>query len=59
MTQRSGVVTSARGEAAPRRENGGDNTSWADANLTGPKYEENPRGRFSFYKWIGKDLKQR
>jgi hypothetical protein len=30
-------MTSAGGEAAPRRGNGGDDASWADANLTGPK----------------------
>jgi hypothetical protein len=29
---------------------GGDDVSWADANLIGPKNEENPRGRFSWYK---------
>jgi hypothetical protein len=31
------VMTSARGEAAPRRGKVGDDISWADANLTRPK----------------------
>jgi hypothetical protein len=47
-----GVMMSARGEATPRRGKGGDNSSGADANLTGPKNEENPRGRFNWYKWM-------
>jgi hypothetical protein len=50
VTQCGGVATSARGEVAPQRGKGGDNTCWADANLTGPKNEENPHDRFSFYK---------
>jgi hypothetical protein len=37
VTQCDSVVTSAGGEVAPRRRNVGDNVSWADANLTGPK----------------------
>jgi hypothetical protein len=35
---------------APGKGKGGDNTSWADVNLTGPKNEENPRDRFICYK---------
>jgi hypothetical protein len=31
------VVTLARGETAPGRGKGEDDTSWANANLTGPK----------------------
>jgi hypothetical protein len=31
----------AGGEAAPRRGKGGDDVSWADANLTGPKINKN------------------
>jgi hypothetical protein len=38
---RGGVTTSATGEAALGREKGGDDASWADVNLTGPKNEEN------------------
>jgi hypothetical protein len=34
-------------EAALRREKGGDDVSWANANLTGSKNEENLRGRSS------------
>jgi hypothetical protein len=37
VTQRSGVMTSATGEVAPRRGKGGDNASWANANLSRPK----------------------
>jgi hypothetical protein len=38
-------------EASPWRKKGEDDTSWGDANLTGPKNEESPRGRFSYYKF--------
>jgi hypothetical protein len=31
------VATSAGEEVAPGREKGGDDVSWADTNLTGPK----------------------
>jgi hypothetical protein len=48
------VTTSDRGEAALRREKGGDVISWADANLTKLKNEENSRGRFSWYKCMVK-----
>jgi hypothetical protein len=54
VTQRSGVMMMAGGEVTPRRRKGEDNASWAVANLTGPKNEENPRGQFSFYKWMVK-----
>jgi hypothetical protein len=37
VIQRDGVMISARGEAAPGREKGGDDTSWADTNLLGQK----------------------
>jgi hypothetical protein len=49
-----GVMTTARGEAALRRENGGDDVSWADADLTDPKNKQNPHGTFSWYKWMVK-----
>jgi hypothetical protein len=42
------------GEAAPKRGKEGDDASWADVNLTGPKNKENSRGRFSCYKWMVK-----
>jgi hypothetical protein len=45
------MATPARGEAALKREKGGDKVSWADANLTKPKNEENSHGRFNCYKW--------
>jgi hypothetical protein len=45
---------STGGDAAPRREKGEDDSSWADTNLTGLKNEENIRGRFSWYKWMVK-----
>jgi hypothetical protein len=50
MTRCGDVVTSTGGEAAPGREKGGDDASWTDANLTGPKNEENPHSRFSCFK---------
>jgi hypothetical protein len=49
--RRDSVATSTGGEATPERGKRGDNASWADANLTGPKNKENSRGRFSCYKW--------
>jgi hypothetical protein len=54
MTRRDGVTTSAGGEAAPGRGKGGDDVSWADTDLTGPKNEENQRSQFSWYKWTVK-----
>jgi hypothetical protein len=54
VTQRGGVATSVGGEAAQGRGKGGDDVSWAGANFIGPKNEENPRGRFSWYKWTVK-----
>jgi hypothetical protein len=44
VTQHDGVMMSARGEVAVGKGKGEDNASWAVANLTGPKNEENPRG---------------
>jgi hypothetical protein len=40
VTRHGGVATSAGGEVAPERGKGGDNASWADANLIGPKNEK-------------------
>jgi hypothetical protein len=54
VTQCDDVVTSTGGEVAPRREKGGDNTSWVDVNLTERKNEENSYGRFSCYIWTVK-----
>jgi hypothetical protein len=34
------MATPARGEAALKREKGGDKVSWADANLTKPKMKK-------------------
>jgi hypothetical protein len=45
------MVTSAGGEAVLGRGKGEDDASWTDANFIGLKNEENPRGRFSYYKW--------
>jgi hypothetical protein len=53
VTWCGGMVTSDRGEAT-LRENGGDNTNWADVNLTRPKNEEHSLGRFSCYDWTMK-----
>jgi hypothetical protein len=46
VTRCGSVTMSTGGEAAPGREKGGDNASWTDVNLTGPKYKENPHGQF-------------
>jgi hypothetical protein len=48
------MATLVEGEVTPERAKGGDNASWANANLTGSKNEENLRGRFSCYKWTMK-----
>jgi hypothetical protein len=40
VTRYSSVTTSAGGEAASGKEKGGDNVSWADANLTGLKMKK-------------------
>jgi hypothetical protein len=50
VTRRGGVVTSTRGEVAPRREKRGYDVNCADVNITGPKNKENSHDRFSFYK---------
>jgi hypothetical protein len=50
VTRCSGVMTSVGGEATPRSGKGGDVVNWVDVNVTGPKNEENQRGRFSQYK---------
>jgi hypothetical protein len=47
-------MRSAGAEAAPRKKKEGDDTSWADVNLTELKNEENPPGQFSWYKWTVK-----
>jgi hypothetical protein len=40
----------ARGETTLRKGKRGNEVSWADVNLTGPKNKENTRGRFGWYK---------
>jgi hypothetical protein len=41
VTWRSSVTIVAKGEAAPGKGKRGDDISWADANLTGPKNRKN------------------
>jgi hypothetical protein len=48
------VTTSAGGIAAPGREKGGDDATWADMNFIGPKNKEKSCGRFNWYKWTMK-----
>jgi hypothetical protein len=48
MTRCNGVTTLDGGKMALGREKGGGDVSWADANLTGLKNKENPRGRFNW-----------
>jgi hypothetical protein len=43
-------VTSTGGETAPERGKGGDDTSWAGANLIGPKNEKILCSQFNCYK---------
>jgi hypothetical protein len=59
VTRCGGVTTLATGEAALGRRKEVDDASWTNANLTGPKNEENLRDQFNYYKMNGKDLKQR
>jgi hypothetical protein len=40
MTRYKGMTTSSRGEVTTRRENGGDDDSWANADLTGQKMKK-------------------
>jgi hypothetical protein len=54
MTRHDSVMMSAGGEVALGRGKRGDDASWADVNLTGPKSKENPCGRFSCNKWTVK-----
>jgi hypothetical protein len=37
VTRHDDMMTSTRGEAAPKMEKGRDNVSWADTNLIGQK----------------------
>jgi hypothetical protein len=52
MVRQRDDVSQRRGGTEEGR--GGNNVSWADANLTGLKNKENTRGRFSWYKWTVK-----
>jgi hypothetical protein len=54
VTRRNGMATSAGGEVTPMMGKEGDDASWADMNLTGPKNKENSHPRFSCYKWTVK-----
>jgi hypothetical protein len=40
MTRRDGVMTPVREDAASERGNGGDDPSWSDVNLIGPKMKK-------------------
>jgi hypothetical protein len=44
VTRRDGTNMSTGGETTPGRGKGGGDVSWADANLTRPKNEENTHG---------------
>jgi hypothetical protein len=41
VTRRDGMEMSTRGDAAPGKGKRGDDTSWADVNLTRPKMKKN------------------
>jgi hypothetical protein len=53
-TRWRGDVGWRRDDIEERRGKGGDDMSWAHADLTKPKNEENTRGRFNCYKWTMK-----
>jgi hypothetical protein len=57
VTQRVGVMTSAGGGAVPERGKGGDNISWADVNLTGPKNKKKFTQSIQLLQLDGEDLK--
>jgi hypothetical protein len=50
-------MRSASGEATLRREKGGNDVSWADANLTGPKNEKRFTQSIQLVQMDGEDLK--
>jgi hypothetical protein len=41
VARHDNVVISVKRETTPERGKGGDNASWADADLTGPKINKN------------------
>jgi hypothetical protein len=51
-------MMSVGGEAAPGRGKGGDDVSWADANLIGPKNEKKSTRSIQLLQMDGEDLKQ-
>jgi hypothetical protein len=59
VTRCGGMATSAGGEVAPWREKGGDDVSWADANLTGLKKWRRSTRSIQLLQMDGEDLKQR
>jgi hypothetical protein len=58
MTRCDGVVTSTGGEAAPDRKKGGDDVSWADTNLIGPKNKKKSTQSIHLLQMDGGDLNQ-
>jgi hypothetical protein len=58
VTRHSDVVTSARGEPTPGRGKEGDNTDWANANLTRPKNEKKITRSIQLLQFDDKKLKQ-
>jgi hypothetical protein len=59
MTRCDGVTTLARGEVPPWRGKGGEDASWADMNLTGPKNEKKFTWSIQLLQMDGETLKQR
>jgi hypothetical protein len=58
VTRRSSVGMSAGGDTAPTREKRGDDTNWADANLTRPKNEKKSTQSIQLLQINGEGLKQ-
>jgi hypothetical protein len=59
QSRRSGMVTSAGGEAALERGKRGDDDSWADVNLTWSKNEKKSTRSIQLLQMDDEDLKQR
>jgi hypothetical protein len=57
VTRRGGVTTSVGGEVAPGKGKGGDDASWVDVNLTGPKNKK-ITWSIQLVQIDGEDLKQ-
>jgi hypothetical protein len=58
VTRRNSVGMSAGGDTTPTREKRGDDTNWADTNLTRPKNEKKSTQSIQLLQINGEGLKQ-